>query len=45
MRAEYEALPARKDGEGDLTRAEFDSAVKKMKAQKATGIDGVPAEV
>ena len=36
IRAEYETLPARKDGEGDLTRAEFDSSVKKMKAQKTT---------
>ena len=45
MREEYDALPDRKAGEGELTRAEFDKAVKRMKRQKATGIDGVPAEV
>ena len=45
MRAEFENLPARVDGEGALTRTEFDEAVRRMKAHKATGIDGVPAEV
>ena len=45
IRAEYEALPDRTDDEGKLSRAEYNEAVKKMKKSKATGIDGIPAEV
>lgn len=45
MRSDFESLPARMDGEGALTRAEFDKAVRRMKVHKTTGIDGMPAEV
>ena len=38
MRAEFEMLPEREDEDG-LTRGEFDEAVKRMKKNKATGMD------
>ena len=44
QRAEFELLPEN-DGLGGLTRQEFDKAVDRMKPNKATGKDGVPAEV
>ena len=44
MRAELEALPEQ-DGVGELTREEFETAVKRMKNGKATGKDGIAAEV
>ena len=44
MRAEFEMLPEREDEDG-LTRGEFDEAVKRMKKNKATGMDEIPAEV
>ena len=37
-------LPER-DGIGELTRQEFEEAVKRLKKNKATGIDGIPVEV
>ena len=45
IRAEHDDLPDRAGNEGELNRAEYDEAVKKMKKCKATGIDGIPAEV
>ena len=42
LRAELEALP---DGLGELTRKEFETAVKRMKPVKATGKDGIAVEV
>ena len=45
MRADYKALPPREDADDVITRKEFDAAVKKMKKQKATGMDNVPAEL
>ena len=44
MRAELEALPEQ-DDVGELTREEFETAVKRMKNGKATGKDGIAAEV
>ena len=46
MRKEYEELPDRgSEEDAMMTREEFNMAVKKMKKNKATGMDGVPAEV
>ena len=44
IRAELEALPEQ-DDVGELTREEFGTAVKRMKNGKATGKDGIAAEV
>ena len=44
-RADFEALPTCIDEKDEITRAEFEYAVNKMKKNKSTGIDGVPAEV
>ena len=45
MRADFEALPESRDAEAEMTRAEFDAAVQSMKKGKASGADGIPAEV
>ena len=45
LRADFEALPQCQDATENLTREEFEKAVKRMKKCKATGTDGVPAEV
>ena len=42
---EFADLPECTDESGKLTRAEFDDAVRRVKRGKATGADGVPAEV
>ena len=44
-RAEFESLPEDNENGSDLTRHEFNEAVKQMKAGKATGKDKIPAEV
>ena len=44
LRAELDALPEQ-DGVGELTRKEFETAVNRMKPVKATGKDGIAAEV
>ena len=44
LRKEFEELPECQ-GRDQLTREEFDAAVKAMKNNKATGQDGIPAEV
>ena len=44
-RADYDALPESADDDSELTREEFNQAVKQMKKGKTTGMDGVPAEV
>ena len=44
LRNEFEALPAN-EGAEELERKEFEEAVKHMKNGKATGSDGIPAEV
>ena len=44
-RKKFDQLPKCEDESEKVTRAEFDSAVKKMKINKSTGLDGVPAEV
>ena len=43
--ADFEALPECQDATENLTREEFETAVKRMKKCKATGKDGIPAEV
>ena len=45
IRAEFEALPEDEEENAELTRKEFDEAVKCMKNGKATGADGIPSEV
>ena len=45
QRDEFEALPEATGEEAELTRAEFEEAVKCMKNGKAAGIDTIPAEV
>ena len=42
---DFEALPECTDTEANITRQEFESAVRCMKKDKATGVDGVPAGV
>ena len=44
-RAEFEALPESKDAESELSREEFDQAVKQMKTNKSTDMDKIPSEV
>ena len=44
LRAEFDALPENDEG-GELDRKEFEEAVRHMKNGKATGSDGIPAEV
>ena len=44
-RAEFESLPAAEGEDGNLTREEFNQAVRQMKKGKATGKDNIPAEV
>ena len=44
-RDDYDALPDSADDDSELTREEFNQAVKQMKKGKTTGMDGVPAEV
>ena len=44
-RAEFESLPNCENDDDDITRKEFEFAVNKLKKNKSTGIDGVPAEV
>ena len=44
LRAEFDALPEN-DELGELDRKEFEEAVRHMKNGKATGSDGIPAEV
>ena len=45
LRAEFEALPDTDDPEEQMTRQEFEEALHSMKKGKATGADGIPAEV
>ena len=44
-RADFEALPEGNDEDSELTREEFNEAVRQMKKGKATGMDDIPAEV
>ena len=44
-REEYAALPESDENDRELTREEFNEAVKHMKAGKAPGMDNIPAEV
>ena len=44
MEREFQQLPEN-DGNDKLTREEFEGAVQHMKNGKATGADGIPAEV
>lgn len=46
MRDAYETLRAKtNEAEGDLTREEFERAIKKLKRGKSTGSDDIDAEV
>ena len=44
LRDDFEALPESEEN-GDLEREEFEAVVRHMKNGKATGSDGIPAEV
>ena len=44
-RADFEALPICTDEKDEITRAEFEYAVNKMKKNKSADVDGVAVEV